>query len=554
MNFKGIIGRTCFLLLLVATACGQEEKTPAEVTVTTKIALQSYRSATGAFISPVFNQGDQVRLVDITNGESDVKPPINMGGSQSSFLFSLKNAAAGDLLAAVFPSEASASFKEHSVSYTIPDKQDGKDLSIPMIGWASHSGDTYSGNSIRLDARMALVRAAVQKGSYSIQKAVLTANSGENLAGAVSLDMDKGTYAASASSVTVTLQTPLDCRREAQTVPFFVAPGSYKTGLTVTFHTDDGKQIVSKVTDPVSLGSGSVFSTDPASAGRQLVAAGGTKVYLFDEKLAREARDYKAGLIWEWDSSKEAGKLSRPDHIDDAKPVYDNKKMLVTSSFAWCALVDIETKNLEFYATGLTNAHSAEILPDGRIAVACAEGYVALYDKSNSNLRIADYPLTSAHGVVWSEKKQRLYAIGASSLQIYKLNDDWKTRPALVLEKTISSTGFVTGMHDMTAVDENTLIIGGNKLAFFDINAERFTGIQAYNGVAGFKSVNYNATTGEMYYTYAWENYSEGAYTWSSHWIRYTDNLQNSFSPTKDAQGIIRVEDINMYKVRVFSW
>ena len=167
---------------------------------------------------------------------------------------------------------------------------------------------------------------------------------------------------------------------------------------------------------------------------------------------------------------------------------------------------------------------------------------------------IASYPLASAHGVVWCEKTRRLYAIGGSSLQVYKLNDAWTTSPALVLEKTISSKGFVTGMHDMTAVDDHTLIIGGNKLAFFDVTTEKFTPVNAYNTVAGFKSVNYNPSTREFYYTYAWTGYAEGSYDWSSHWIRYTDNIENSFSPSIPAQGIIRVEDINMYKVRVFNW
>ena len=554
MSNKVLLGGAVFLLSLLAVSCEQEEKAPAEVAITTKISLQSYRNAAGEFVSPRFQLGDQVRLQDTSNGETDVQGPVSAGSNLSSFGFTLKSASDGDCLAAVYPSEADVSFNGMTASYSIPEKQDGNDISLPMIGWTTYSEDSFSGHSIRLSAYMSLVRGVLQKGSYSVQKAVLTANGGENLAGATRLDMNNGTCEASSSSVTVTFPTPLDCRTSVRYVSFFVVPGSFKNGFTVTFYTDEGEQIQSENTKPVTLGPGSVFDTDPASMGRQLLAAGGTKVYLFEEKLSRAARDYKAGLIWEWDSSTETAKLSRPDHIDDAKPVYDNKKLLITSSYSWCALVDIETKNLDFYATGLTNAHSAEILPGDRIVVACAEGYIAIYDKSRSNVQIAQYPLTSAHGVVWSEKKQRLYAIGGTSLQIYRLNEEWNTAPALVLEKTVSSSGFVTGMHDMTAVDDNTLIIGGNKLAFFDVNTERFTGIPSYNSVAGFKSVNYNSASGEMYYTYAWQNYSEGGYNWSSHWIRYTDNLNNSFSPSIEAQGIIRVEDINMYKVRVFAW
>ena len=55
--------------------------------------------------------------------------------------------------------------------------------------------------------------------------------------------------------------------------------------------------------------------------------------------------------------------------IDECKVVDNNRKMLVTSSSGGCVLIDIATKEVLFYATA-RNAHSAELLPEGRIAVA----------------------------------------------------------------------------------------------------------------------------------------------------------------------------------------
>ena len=540
------------LLPLSCDKNGKEQATAAQMQITVK----ARRNAAGITVPFSFTAADAFKLVDVTSGTSDTRGPMNKGTSQSFFVFSLDKAVSGDLLVAHCPADAPVEIEGKKVSFRIPENQDGSDLVFPYIGWTTFSGDSYAGDAISAESPAAVIRASIQKGSYSIVKAVLQANGGEKIAGKVTIDTGARSYTPSAATVTVTLPSPLDCRAESRSIPFFVAPVNLAGGITMTFYTDDGKQVESKVSTPVKLAAGAVYDTDPASVGRQLIAAGGTKVYLFDEKMARDAGNYTAGLVWTWDSNTEKTKISRPDHIDDAKPVYDNKKILVTSSFAWCALVDIETKNLDFYATGLSNAHSAEILPNDRIAVACSDGgdFIALYDKSASNSMIASYPLASAHGVVWCEKTRRLYAIGGSSLQVYKLNDAWTTSPALVLEKTISSKGFVTGMHDMTAVDDHTLIIGGNKLAFFDVTTEKFTPVNAYNTVAGFKSVNYNPSTREFYYTYAWTGYAEGSYDWSSHWIRYTDNIENSFSPSIPAQGIIRVEDINMYKVRVFNW
>ena len=547
-----IAGAVAALLPVACNKNGTDKPAASQM----QISVKARRNAAGVTVPFAFTATDAFKLVDVTSGSSDIREPMNKGLPQSFFVFSLGKAAVGDLLVAYSPVDAPVEIEGSSVSFRIPENQDGSDIVFPYIGWTKYSGDSYAGDAISAESHAAVIRASIQKGSYSVVKAVLKANGGEKIAGKVTVDTGSKRYTPSAAEVTVTLPSPLDCRSASQSVPFFVAPVNLAGGITLTFFTDDGKQVESKVSTPVNLSSGAVFDTDPASVGRQLIAAGGTKVYIFDEKMARDAGNYKAGLVWEWDSNKEKAKLSRPDHIDDAKPVMDNKKLLVTSSYAWCALVDIETKGLDFYATGLSGAHSAEILPGDRIAVACSDGgdFVALYDKSRPNALIASYPLVSAHGVVWCEKTKRLYAIGGTTLQVYKPNADWDNNPALILEKTISSSGFVSGMHDMTAVDENTLIIGGNKLAFFDITTEKFSAVTAYNKVAGFKSVNYNPSSGEFYYTYAWENYSEGDYTWSSHWIRYTDNLSNSFSPSLPAQGIIRVEDINMYKVRVFNW
>lgn len=555
MKIRTLLWFAAAAATLSCTACNPDGKDQ-PVASQMRITVKARRSANGINVPFSFTAADRFKLVDATTGVSDVQDPTNMGTAYSLFMFSLEKASAGDLLVAVYPADADVGIEGTKVSYRIPENQDGGDIICPYIGWTRFSGDAYAGDALSAESRSAVIRASIQKGSYSIVKAVLKGNGGEKIAGRVTVDTESKAYTPTAATVTVTPATPVDCRSEAQVIPFFVAPMNLTNGISITFYTDDGKQVESKVNTPVKLSSGGVFDTDPASVGRQLIAVGGTKVYLFDEKMARTAGNYTAGLVWSWDSNTEKAKLSRPDHIDDAKPVYDNKKLLVTSSYSWCGLVDIETKNLDFYATGVSGAHSAEVLPNDRIVVACSDGgdMVALYDKERSNTMIASYPLTSAHGVVWMEKTQRLYAVGGTSLQVYKLNDAWASSPALVLEKTISSSGFVGGMHDMTAVDENTLIIGGSKLAFFNVTTEKFTAVTAYNGVSGFKSVNYNPATGEFYYTYAWQNFSEGSYTWSSHWIRYTDNIQGSFSPTLDAQGVIRVEDINMYKVRVFNW
>lgn len=122
-----------------------------------------------------------------------------------------------------------------------------------------------------------------------------------------------------------------------------------------------------------------------------------------------------------------------------------------------------------------------------------------LYDISQPNLILHQSALGSAHGVVWNETTQRLYAIGGQSLQIYKLKD-WETAaPSLELEKTVQTPQ--GGLHDMSYVNSNTLCIGGRRAYLYDIGTNQFTEMTLFAASTAIKSINYNDETGELWYT-----------------------------------------------------
>ena len=242
---------------------------------------------------------------------------------------------------------------------------------------------------------------------------------------------------------------------------------------------------------------------------------------------------------------------SRCNHLDDCKPVDNGKKLLCTSSYNWCVLLDIATKEVLFHTTATPNAHSAELLPGNRIVVACSGGEssgnnsIQLYDISQPNRILYQSALGSAHGVVWNETTQRLYAIGGQSLQIYKLKD-WKTAaPSLELEKTVQTPQ--GGLHDMSYVNSNTLCIGGRRAYLYDIGANRFTEMMLFSASTAIKSINYNDETGELWYTDSTN--PEGSQSWSTQTIRYSTD-KNASTETRT----IKVPDLDVYKVRVMNW
>ena len=170
---------------------------------------------------------------------------------------------------------------------------------------------------------------------------------------------------------------------------------------------------------------------------------------------------------------------------------------------------------------------------------------IQLYDISQPNRILYQSALGSAHGVVWNETTQRLYAIGGQSLQIYKLKD-WETAtPSLELEKTERTPQ--GGLHDMSYVNSNTLCIGGRGAYLYDIGANRFTEMMLFSASTAIKSINYNDETGELWYTDSTN--PEGSQSWSTQTIRYSTD-KNASTETRT----IKVPDLDVYKVRVMNW
>lgn len=290
--------------------------------------------------------------------------------------------------------------------------------------------------------------------------------------------------------------------------------------------------------------------------GATLILGGSNKVVTVSTGAMTDGCDYTPHIIRQWDATSMASVMNLSvadmDHIDECKPVGDGN-ILVTSSYGWTVMLDSGFTPV-FYATGTTNAHSAELI-DGRwVIVACSTGgdEIRIYDGNRSGLLKFRTDLTSAHGVVWMESTRRLYAIGGQSLNIYKL--EYRTKPdgtpntnapSLVLERSIKTPQ--NGLHDLSRVDDHTLCVSGKKSRLFDIHDETFTEMPLFDSSTALKSVNYNPDMNRTWYTDA--THPEGDHTWSTHTVHFSDNP----SGTADTM-TFRVPDLNLYKVRVIDW
>ena len=246
--------------------------------------------------------------------------------------------------------------------------------------------------------------------------------------------------------------------------------------------------------------------------------------------------------VWRWD--KDDPQVNLPKgydmlmrNLDECKFVDNNTKMLLTASGDGMMLLDIETKDILCYAH-VPMAHSADLLPNNRIAVALSihnkGNALEIYDIDTPEKVVFRDTLYSGHGVVWNEKRQRLYALGYKELKEYELVD-WNTEQPSLRQVKMWKIPMESG-HDLSPVDDNRMLVSAHEgVMWFDIDKEEFSPFEPLCDVENVKSVNYDPETQRLVYTKAEIN-------WWTHHI-YQEN------PNK----VVTMDSLKVYKVRVMK-
>ena len=267
-----------------------------------------------------------------------------------------------------------------------------------------------------------------------------------------------------------------------------------------------------------------------------LAICGGNEVKIIDlsKSNGREINE-----VWSWNIEDgieglpaEYSKYLMP--LDECKFVDSNKKLLLTSSHSAVVLLDIKSKKCDFYAR-VPMAHSADLLPNNRIAVALstnkAGNSLEIYDISQPEKVLWRDSLYSGHGAVWHAERESLYALGYDVLREYKLKDWNSDAPALEL---VASTPIpVKSGHDLVKVDEQRMLVSGHEgVMWFDVESKEFSPFEPLKDTHNVKSVNYNHKLNRLIYT-------KGEVSW------WTHNIYQ-----KNPDKTITIDSMNVYKVR----
>jgi hypothetical protein len=277
-----------------------------------------------------------------------------------------------------------------------------------------------------------------------------------------------------------------------------------------------------------------------------LITCGQDRIYIIDEQASNEQ---DLNIVWRWKLADAASQLPSDylnylKTLDDCKPVDGNTKLLMTSSTGGgVLLLERSTKKCLFYAH-TPQAHSADLLPNGKIAVALSTtdkgNSIEVYDVNQSEKVLFRIGLHGAHGAVWIPERNRFYALGSSLLREYSLKNWDSNTPELILEKEWNVP--LGNGHDLSAVNSNTFLVSSNssasftgKVYLFNIDTGEFTLFKPKILSGDIKSINYIQETGWLVYTQAEESY-------------WTENIY-MINPTKK----LTVPGYRMYKVRLMK-
>ena len=244
-------------------------------------------------------------------------------------------------------------------------------------------------------------------------------------------------------------------------------------------------------------------------------------------------------VVWQWEVKDAMGQipydlLPRFRNVDECKFVDEGYRVLITCGAGGVALLDRATRNCMFYAYAPL-AHSADLLPNGRIAVALSlheqGNAIQLYEIGKPDQVLFRDTLYSGHGSVWLDSLRRYYALGFDELREYSLQD-WNTSsPKLKRERSWKIPG--EGGHDLSAVSNEQLLVTDHEGVYlFDIEKETFTPFEPLMHTPHVKAVNYDPVSGSLVYTKAEEE-------WWTHHVYCVD-------PDR----VLRFPQIKVYKAR----
>jgi hypothetical protein len=154
------------------------------------------------------------------------------------------------------------------------------------------------------------------------------------------------------------------------------------------------------------------------------------------------------------------------------------------------------------FFTSAKNAHSACSLPKERIAVASSTGgdellLFSLKQSGEKMAPLARLELSGAHGLVWDQDRELLWALGTHELLLVQVRDrDDKTELVVTDRRKLPTAGG----HDLSpARDKRYLYVTSNTAVYrFDTTQKRFEAFKPLAESIAIKSIDEHPISGTI--------------------------------------------------------
>ena len=139
--------------------------------------------------------------------------------------------------------------------------------------------------------------------------------------------------------------------------------------------------------------------------------------------------------------------------------IYGDVALAVCGSYYGCMISYPEGKLLWYTNSAANNPHSIELLPNGVIAIASSTGNEVRFFTTASQAPAARISLGEAHGVLWDDQNQVLWALGLLTLRAYRVTLNPSGSVTVTEDTALRATAPSEAGHDLAPVygDTNAL-------------------------------------------------------------------------------------------------
>lgn len=215
-----------------------------------------------------------------------------------------------------------------------------------------------------------------------------------------------------------------------QTGPVVSEYGSTSSASDTDKTTDSSDSAVSS--DPSDTEETKVTVFDPEGEHKIIMDVSARGILVVDlDKTGDHPENWTVedGIVWEWSTDDlTEGKMKGVSvTMDSARirysPYYESDVVVFCGSGGWVGIVDYATKELLFEDNPGKGPHSAELLPNGDLVLACSgnsdseSGCILYYPLSSGVTKpTSSFSLVSAHGVCYDPGQDLIWALGGHEI------------------------------------------------------------------------------------------------------------------------------------------